>query len=139
MREWRGRVQLLTALRFVAGLAALVSYPASGQQVRPAARKSTQIVLLGTGTPRPDPKRSGPATAIMVNGAPYLIDAGPGIVRRVAAVYDKRRQSFCTRESGATRSPRRSNAPGYPCARARCSTRGAWNQDCRFPNVGLSF
>jgi len=89
MSEWRGRVQLLTALRFVAGLAALVSNPALGQQATPAATKSTQIVLLGTGTPRPDPKRSGPATAIVVNGAPYLIDAGPGIVRRAAAAYDK--------------------------------------------------
>jgi ribonuclease BN (tRNA processing enzyme) len=38
--------------------------------------------------PRPDPKRSGPATAIVVNGKPYLIDAGPGIVRRATAAYD---------------------------------------------------
>jgi ribonuclease BN (tRNA processing enzyme) len=62
---------------------------ASAQQAAPAATKSTQIVLLGTGTPRPDPKRSGPATAIVVNGVPYLIDAGPGIVRRAAAAYAK--------------------------------------------------
>ena len=27
----------------------------------------TQIVLLGTGTPRADPQRSGPATAVVVN------------------------------------------------------------------------
>src|SRR5437764_8844852 len=45
----------------------------------------TQIVMLGTGTPRPDPERSGPATAIVVNGAPYLVDFGPGVVRRAAA------------------------------------------------------
>jgi hypothetical protein len=38
----------------------------------------TQIVMLGTGTPSPDPERSGPATAIVVNGTPYLIDFGPG-------------------------------------------------------------
>src|SRR5512134_2890972 len=46
---------------------------------------NTQIVLLGTGTPSPDPDRSGPATAIVVNGTPYLIDFGPGVVRRIAA------------------------------------------------------
>jgi ribonuclease Z len=49
----------------------------------------TQVVFLGTGTPRPDPKRSGPATAIVVNGAAYLIDVGPGVVRRAVAAYDR--------------------------------------------------
>lgn len=49
------------------------------------AERDSQIVLLGTGTPHPDPDRSGPAVAIIVNGTPYLIDAGPGIVRRAAA------------------------------------------------------
>src|ERR1700676_265326 len=49
----------------------------------------TQIVLLGTGTPRADPQRSGPATAIVVNDTAYLVDVGPGIVRRAAAAYDK--------------------------------------------------
>ena len=50
---------------------------------------TTQIVMLGTGTPRPDPARSGPATAIVVNGRPYLVDFGPGVVRRAAAAYNK--------------------------------------------------
>src|ERR1700716_791760 len=45
----------------------------------------TQVVLLGTGNPGPTPERSGPATAIIVNGEPYLVDFGPGIVRRAAA------------------------------------------------------
>lgn len=45
----------------------------------------TQIVLLGTGTPSPDPDRSGAATAIVVDGTPYLVDFGPGVVRRAAA------------------------------------------------------
>jgi ribonuclease BN (tRNA processing enzyme) len=45
--------------------------------------------MLGTGTPRPDPERSGPATAIVVNGTPYLVDFGPGVVRRAAAAYAK--------------------------------------------------
>jgi ribonuclease BN (tRNA processing enzyme) len=49
----------------------------------------TQVVFLGTGTPRPEPERSGPATAIVVAGTPYLIDAGPGVVRRAQAAFEK--------------------------------------------------
>ena len=49
----------------------------------------TQIVMLGTGNPRPEPARSGPATAIVVNDTPYLIDFGPGVIRRVTAAYEK--------------------------------------------------
>jgi ribonuclease BN (tRNA processing enzyme) len=44
-------------------------------------------VLLGTGTPNADPERSGPALAIVVNGQAYLVDCGPGIVRRAAAAH----------------------------------------------------
>jgi len=46
---------------------------------------STQLVLLGTGTPNADPARSGPSVAIVVDGSPYLVDFGPGVVRRAAA------------------------------------------------------
>jgi ribonuclease BN (tRNA processing enzyme) len=46
---------------------------------------STRLVLLGSGTPNADPDRSGPAVAVVVNGAAYLVDAGPGVVRRAAA------------------------------------------------------
>src|ERR1700724_2498429 len=42
----------------------------------------TRVVLLGTGTPVPDPERSGPATAIVVDDSAYLVDFGPGVVRR---------------------------------------------------------
>jgi ribonuclease BN (tRNA processing enzyme) len=44
-----------------------------------------QVVLLGTGTPGPDPNRSGPATAITVDDRAYLVDFGPGVVRRASA------------------------------------------------------
>lgn len=47
----------------------------------------TQIVLLGTGTPIPDPDRSGPSVAIVVNDTPYIVDFGPGVVRRAEAAY----------------------------------------------------
>jgi len=49
------------------------------------AETSTKLVLLGTGTPQPDPDRSGSATAVIVNGKAYLVDFGPGVVRRAAA------------------------------------------------------
>jgi ribonuclease BN (tRNA processing enzyme) len=59
------------------------------QSARPAtttrAADPTMLVVLGTGTPNADPDRSGPALAIVVNGTAYLVDAGPGIVRRAAA------------------------------------------------------
>lgn len=45
----------------------------------------TQVVVLGTGTPILNPDRSGPAVAVVVNGTPYLVDFGPGVVRRAAA------------------------------------------------------
>lgn len=45
----------------------------------------TRIVMLGTGTPNADPQRSGPAVAIVVNQIPYIVDSGPGVVRRMAA------------------------------------------------------
>ncbi|MCC6316357.1 MAG: MBL fold metallo-hydrolase [Gemmatimonadaceae bacterium] len=41
--------------------------------------------MLGTGTPNADPDRSGPAVAIVAGGRTYLVDAGPGVVRRAAA------------------------------------------------------
>src|SRR5206468_4261725 len=51
--------------------------------------RGTQVVMLGTGTPLPDPDRAGPSTAIVVNDTPYLIDAGVGVVRRAAAARRK--------------------------------------------------
>ena len=64
---------------FVCGSLLGVATPARALQVR------TQVVMLGTGSPNPTPDQSGPATAIVVDQQVYLIDAGPGIVRRVEA------------------------------------------------------
>src|ERR1019366_4162230 len=44
----------------------------------------TKIVMLGTGTPIPDPDRMGPSVAVIVDRVPYIFDAGTGIVRRAA-------------------------------------------------------
>jgi ribonuclease BN (tRNA processing enzyme) len=57
----------------------------SAQPVAPKRESKTRIVMLGTGTPIPDPQRSGPAVAIVVNDRAYLVDCGTGIVRRAAA------------------------------------------------------
>ena len=45
----------------------------------------TRVVVLGTGNPAADPERWGPAVAVVVNGRAYLVDCGPGVVRRAAA------------------------------------------------------
>jgi ribonuclease BN (tRNA processing enzyme) len=49
----------------------------------------TQVVLLGTGTPFADPEKSGPSLAIVVNNTSYVIDCGPGVVRRAASAAAK--------------------------------------------------
>jgi ribonuclease BN (tRNA processing enzyme) len=49
------------------------------------AGQGPRLVLLGTGTPNADPDRSGPAVAIIAGGSAYLVDCGPGVVRRAAA------------------------------------------------------
>lgn len=58
---------------------------ASLAPARVAHAQATQLVVLGTGTPNADPERSGPALAVVRDGRSYLVDAGPGIVRRAAA------------------------------------------------------
>ena len=58
--------------------------PALAAQQAPADSRAS-LVVLGTGTPNADPDRSGPGLAVVVNGASYLVDAGPGVVRRAAA------------------------------------------------------
>jgi len=58
---------------------------AARAEVAPGAWPATQVVMLGTGTPNADPDRSGPAVAVIAGGRAYLVDAGPGIVRRAVA------------------------------------------------------
>ncbi len=47
------------------------------------AAESTTVILLGTGTPRPDPETMGPATAVVVGSRVFLFDAGVGVTRRM--------------------------------------------------------
>jgi ribonuclease Z len=46
----------------------------------------TKLVLLGTGNPNPSPDQSGCALALVVRDTPYIIDFGPGLVRRSASM-----------------------------------------------------
>lgn len=48
--------------------------------------ETTQVVLLGSGTPVADPDRSGCSIAIIVNTMPYIVDFGPGVMRQLSAV-----------------------------------------------------
>lgn len=52
-------------------------------------QNETLVVMLGTGTPNPDPERSGPATAVIAGGQAYLVDCGPGVVRRAEAAWQR--------------------------------------------------
>lgn len=79
----------LTLVLFVSVLALPLLRTADGQeassyQLRQSPSR-TRVVLLGTGTPVPDPDRSGPATLIVVDDRAYLVDFGPGVVRRAEA------------------------------------------------------
>jgi len=62
---------------------------ASLSESRGVSNERTQVVLLGTGNPAANPDRSGPSVAIVVNNTPYLVDFGPGVVRRTAAAVRK--------------------------------------------------
>ena len=57
----------------------------AGEQRKDVKAAQTRVVLLGTGTPNADPDRSGPALAVVVGERAYLVDCGPGVVRRAAA------------------------------------------------------
>lgn len=43
---------------------------------------STELILLGTGTPNAEAGRHGSALAVVVDGRSYLVDFGPGVARR---------------------------------------------------------
>ena len=44
-----------------------------------------EIVLLGTGSPLPDPNRAGPSTLVRAGGRTFLVDCGRGVLLRAAA------------------------------------------------------
>src|ERR1700723_1415 len=50
--------------------------------VATAVAQDARVILLGTGTPNPEPDHSGPAVAIVTGQNVYIVDSGPGVVRR---------------------------------------------------------
>ncbi len=46
---------------------------------------SLAVTLLGTGSPLPDPNRAGPSTLVSAGDEHYLVDAGRGVLMRMAA------------------------------------------------------
>src|SRR4051794_20540712 len=71
-------------LRTALGLAFLITIAVA---TLPA--QSARVIILGSGTPIPDPSSSGPCVAVVVNGQAYLFDAGPGVVRQAEAAAEK--------------------------------------------------
>jgi ribonuclease BN (tRNA processing enzyme) len=70
----------------IVGLACSPLAGSAAAQATPESRdQQTRIVLLGTGTPFPDPHASGPATAVVVGKRVFLFDAGPGVMRQINA------------------------------------------------------
>ncbi len=88
MSRYESRAGLLWAGVGAIGLTA-ASLTASQPSITPQSGQ-TKVVLLGTGTPAATPDRSGPATAIVINDTAYLIDVGPGVVRRASAAAASR-------------------------------------------------
>src|SRR5712691_9742202 len=54
--------------------------------------QDTRVILLGTGTPNADPERMGPAVAVVSGERVYVVDCGPGVVRRAAQAGIQMRQ-----------------------------------------------
>ncbi|MBW1717207.1 MAG: MBL fold metallo-hydrolase [Candidatus Aminicenantes bacterium] len=79
-----------TAIKMVSvlviGCFLVSSIPAQNRPGQKDSESKTKVILLGTGTPNPDPHHSGCSVAITVNETPYIIDFGPGLVRKAAAL-----------------------------------------------------
>lgn len=74
----RGYAVALCAVAVPIVAVPIVAVPAQGTS-------RTTVVMLGTGSPIPDPDRAGPSVAIVVDSIAYLFDAGVGVVRRASA------------------------------------------------------
>lgn len=77
-------------MRFLALSVLFIAQPAVAQRVFPGGpafpfSDSAVVITLGTGVPVPNPERAGASTAIVIGRRVFLFDAGPGVMRRVAA------------------------------------------------------
>lgn len=77
-------------MKWLTAVLLAVAVPAHAQRVFPGGpafpfADSAVVITLGTGTPVPNPERSGPATAVVIGPRVFLFDAGAGVMRRLAA------------------------------------------------------
>ena len=73
---------------FLFGMGSAAGQETQEDTVQSGSELDAKVVILGTGTPNADPERSGPALAVVFEGQAYLVDAGPGVVRRAAAAAE---------------------------------------------------
>jgi ribonuclease BN (tRNA processing enzyme) len=90
MRDWSGcaAVGYILALNLAGvGFVSAAESPAEAPKLSKEASHATRLILLGTdGGPNVSPVRSEPASLLVVNGRPYLIDAGAGVPFQLAKV-----------------------------------------------------
>jgi len=67
--------------------ATIAEKPVAVDAPRATGDSAAKLVILGSGTPIPEPDRSGPAVAVVAGGRAYLVDFGAGVVRRAEAAF----------------------------------------------------
>src|SRR5512140_1581462 len=72
-------------VRAVSAAALLTTAVGSAHPPARGVSAETQLILLGTGLPSPDADRWGPASAVVVGKRLFVVDAGAGVTRRLAA------------------------------------------------------
>lgn len=77
------KIRLVLALPLL--IAACIRAPSQAASDAP----TMEVVLLGTGFPAPDPERAGPSTAVLVGEKTFVVDAGRGVVMRLAALQPR--------------------------------------------------
>jgi ribonuclease Z len=78
-------VRILGASLAAAALVALAVAHCQPQTNSPSPKGRMELILLGTGYPRPSNERAGPAIAVLVGDKLFVVDAGRGVVMRLAA------------------------------------------------------
>jgi ribonuclease BN (tRNA processing enzyme) len=78
----------LTVLLLAAAAALAFANAIRAQTAAPPAKTGTRLITVGTaGGPVPRASRAQSANLLIVNGTPYLIDAGDGTTRRLAKLH----------------------------------------------------
>ena len=73
-------------ITIVLAFLAAFNWHSLGQNAAESPQSRMEVVLLGTGYPRPYPDRAGPSTAIVINGKYFIVDAGRAVVLRLSAL-----------------------------------------------------